>query len=178
MGKFCISISLEKDPTQSWCRIKKYLKPKTQKTYHTTKPPKTNADKAEVFAESVETHFGIKCNNFDDTNLKEINQFVEANPYIFTPLDSTKDGIHDKDDNHPLEADVDLKKLISIVKFDPRKGKAPEHDTITHELLRLDIGTPFYIHIAKLFTFSLGIGYIPTAWKLATLCMLIKQGFP
>ena len=54
------------------------------------------------------------------------------------------------------------------------QDKAPGHDTITHELLRLAIGTPFYIHLAKLFTFSLRIGYIPTAWKLATLCMLIK----
>ena len=119
-------------------------------------------------------HFGIECNNFDGTNLREINQFVEANPYIFTSLDSTSDGTHDKDNNHPLVAGVDPNELISIVKFDLRKGKAPGHDTVTHELLRLAIGTPFYIHLAKLFTFSLRIGYIPTAWKLARLRMLIK----
>ena len=59
-------------------------------------------------------------------------------------------------------------------KIDLRKGEAPGHDIITHELFRLAIGTPFYIHLAKLFTFSLRIGYIPTAWKLVTLCMLIK----
>ena len=29
-------------------------------------------------------------------------------------------------------------------------------------------------HLAELFTFSLRMGYIPTAWNLATLCMLIK----
>ena len=145
-----------------------------QKTYPTltldNKTAKTNAHEAERFAE---------CNNFDDTNLWEINQFVEANPHIFTPLDSTNDGIHDKDDNDPLVADVDPKELINIVKFDLRKGKAPGHDTITHELRRLAIGTPFYIHLAKLFTFSLRMGYIPTAWKLATLCMLINpDNFP
>ena len=95
----------------------------------------------------MERHFGIECNNFDDTNLREINQFLKANLYTFTALDSTNDGIHDKDDNHPLVADVDPKELIAIVKFDLRKGKAPRHDTITHELLRLAIGTPFYIHI-------------------------------
>ena len=122
----------------------------------------------------MERHFGIEFNNLDDTNLTEINKFVEANPYIFAPLDSTKDCTHDKDDNHLLVADADPKELINIVKFDPRKGKAPGHDTITHELLRLATGTPFYIDLAKLFTFSLRIGYIPTAWKLATLCMLIK----
>ena len=132
------------------------------------KTAKTNADKAELSAESVQRHFGIECNNFDDTNLREINQFVEANQYIFTPLDSANDGIHDKDDNHPLLPDVDPKELISIVKFDPRKGKAPGRDTITHKLLRLAIGTPFYIHLAKIFTFSLKIGYIPSAWRLAT----------
>ena len=118
---------------------------------------------------SVEKHYGIECNNFDGTNHREINQFVEANPYIFTSLDSTNDGTHDKDDNHPLVADVDPKEPINIVKFDLRKGKSPVHDT--HELLRLATGTPFYIHLAKLFTFSLRIRCITTAWKLATLCI-------
>ena len=121
----------------------------------------------------MERPFEIECNNFDDTNLWEINQFVDANPYIFTPLDSTTDRVHDKD-NHPLVADVDPKELIIIVKFDLRKGKTPRHDNITYELLRLAIETPFYIHLAKLFALSLRTGYIPTAWMLATLCMLTK----
>ena len=123
----------------------------------------------------MERHFGIECNNFEGTNLREINQFVEANPYIFTLLDSNNDSIHDKDHNHQLVPDVDQKELISIVKFDLRKGKAPGHDTIRHELLRFATGTPFYIHLAKLFNFSLRVGYIPTAWQLDTLCMLIKS---
>ena len=96
------------------------------------------------------------------------------NPYIFTSLDSTNDGIHDKDNKHPLVADVDPKELITIVKFDLRKSEAKGHDTITHELLSLAKGTPFYIHLVKLFTFTLRIGYLPTVWKLVTLCMLIK----
>ena len=29
--------------------------------------------------------------------LREINKFVDANPCIFTPLDSINDGNHDKD---------------------------------------------------------------------------------
>ena len=70
----------------------------------------------------MERHFRIECNNSDDANLWEINQFVEANPYIFTPLDSTNDGIHDKDDNQLPVADVDPTELINIVKFDLRKG--------------------------------------------------------
>ena len=75
------------------------------------------------FLPSLERHFGIECNNFDDTNPREINQFVEVNLYIFTPLDSTNDGIHDKDDNHPLVADVDPKELINILKFSLGKVK-------------------------------------------------------
>ena len=177
-GKFCNSVSLEKNPAKSRCRIKNFLKPKTQKTYPTLTPDnktaKTNADKAELSAESMGRHFGTECNNFNDANLREIDQLVETNPYIFTPLDSTNDGIHEKDDNHPLVADVDPKELINIVKFELKKGKAPGRDTITHELLRLATGAPFYTHLAKFFTFSLRIGYIPTVWKLATLSMLIK----
>ena len=82
----------------------------------------------------MKRRFGIECDNFDSTNLSKINQFEEANPYIFTPLDTNNDGNHDKDDDHPLVADVDPQELISIVKFDIRKGKAPGHDTITHTL--------------------------------------------
>ena len=51
--KFCNSVSLEKDPTKSWCRIKNFLKPKPHKTYPTltldNKTTKINADKAELF---------------------------------------------------------------------------------------------------------------------------------
>ena len=65
-----------------------------------------------------------------------------------------------KDDDYLLVADVDLQGLISIVKFDLR-GKAPGHDTITREPLRLAIGTPLYIHLVKLFPFLLRIGYVP-----------------
>ena len=73
MGKFCNSMSLEKDPAKSWCRIKNFLKPKPQRTYPTltldNKTAKTNAGKVELFVESVERHFGIERNNFDDKRL-------------------------------------------------------------------------------------------------------------
>ena len=62
--KFCDSISLETNPTESWRKIKKFLKPKGQRDYpalhHANKVAKTNADKAQLFAESVERHFGIE----------------------------------------------------------------------------------------------------------------------
>ena len=59
--KFCNSISLETDPNESWRKIKNFLKPKGQRDYpalhHADKVAKTNADKAQLFAESVEKHF-------------------------------------------------------------------------------------------------------------------------
>ena len=86
---------------------KKFSETKNKKNSSYTNTRQQNQCKqGRAFAESVERHFGIECDNFDDTNLKEINKFLEANPDIFTPLDSTNDGIHDKDDNHPLVADL------------------------------------------------------------------------
>ena len=49
--------------------------------------------------------------------------------------------------------------LIRIVKF-LKRGKAP--------------GPSLFHHLARLFTSSIKIGYIPTAWKLATLPILLK----
>ena len=57
---FCNSVSSETYPSESWCKLKKFLKPKGQCDYRTLRHDdnvaKTNADKAQLFAESVETH--------------------------------------------------------------------------------------------------------------------------
>ena len=67
--KFCSSISLETNSNESWRKIKNFLKPKGQRDYptlrHANKVAKANADKAQLFAESVERHFGIESNHFD-----------------------------------------------------------------------------------------------------------------
>ena len=61
--KFCNSVSLETDPSEFWCKIKNFLKPKGQRDYptlcHNDKTAKTNADKGQLFAKSVERHFSI-----------------------------------------------------------------------------------------------------------------------
>ena len=36
-----------------------------QRLHHANKVTKTNADKAQLFAESVQRHFGIESNHFD-----------------------------------------------------------------------------------------------------------------
>ena len=70
-------------------------------------------------------------------------------------------------------ADVDAQTLIKLVKF-LKRGKAPGPDTIHNEVIRLGTTTSLFHHLAKLFTSSIQLGYIPTAWKLATLRMLLK----
>ena len=70
-------------------------------------------------------------------------------------------------------ADVDAQTLIKLVKF-LKRGKAPGPDTFHNEVLRLGTTTSLFHHLAKLFTSSIKLGYIPTAWKLATLRMLLK----
>ena len=77
------------------------------------------------------------------------------------------------DDDHDLVADIDSDTLIRIVKF-LKRGKAPGPDNIHNEVLRLGTTTSLFHHLARLFTSSIQIGYIPTTWKLATLRMLLK----
>ena len=76
-------------------------------------------------------------------------------------------------DDHNRVADVDSDTLIKIDKF-LKQGKAPGPDNIHNEVLRLGTTTSLFHHLARLFTSSIQIGYIPTAWKLATFRMLLK----
>ena len=67
----------------------------------------TNADKAQLFAESVERHFGIQSNNFDSNHFDEVNQFIEDNyEYFYLPEDPD-DYRSDMNDDHDLVADID-----------------------------------------------------------------------
>ena len=175
--KFCNDISLETNHTESWRKIKNFLKPKGQRDYPAlrldSKTTKTNADKAQLFAESVERHFGIQSDNFDLKHFDEVNQFIEDNYVYFYPPEDPDDYRTDMDDDHDLVADIDSDTLIRIVKF-LKRGKAPGSDNIHNEVLRLGTTTSLCCHLARLFTSSIQIGYIPTAWKLATLRMLLK----
>ena len=74
------------------------------------------------------------------------------------------------DDDHDLVADINSDTLIGIVKF-LKRGEAPGPDNIHNEGLRLGTTTSLF-HTA--FTSSIQKRYIPTAWKLATLRMLLK----
>ena len=174
---FCNSISLESDPNKSWRKTKNFLKPKGQRNYptlrHANKVAKTNADKAQLFAESVEKHFGIESDHFDSNHFHDVNKIVEDNHRYFYPPEDPDDYRFDVGNEHELVADVDAPALIKLVKF-LKRGKAPGPDTIPSEVLRLGTTTSLFHHLAKLFTSSIQLGYIPTAWKVATLRMLLK----
>ena len=120
VGKnFCNDISLETNHTESWHKIKNFLKPKGQHDYPAdAKTAKTNADKVQLFAaESVERHFSIQSDNFDSKHFDEVNQFTEDNyEYVYPPEDPD-DYRMDIDDGHDLVADIDSDTLIRIVKF-------------------------------------------------------------
>ena len=175
--KFCNSVSLETDNNESWRKIKNFLKPKGQRDYpalhHANKVAKTNADQAQLFAESVEKHFGIESDHFDSNHFDEVNKFIEDNHRYFYPPEDPDDYRFDVANEHELVDDVDAPKLIKLVKF-LKRGKAPGPDTIHNEVLRLGTTNSLLHHLARLFTSSIQLAYIPTAWKLATLRILLK----
>ena len=104
--KFCNSISLETDPSESWRKIKNFLKPKGQRDYptlrHNDKAAKTNANKAQLFAESVERHFGIESEHFDLNHFNEVNKFIENNYRYFYPPEDADDYRSDVGNEHEL----------------------------------------------------------------------------
>ena len=91
--KFCNSISLKSDPSESWCIIKNFLKPKGQRPtlHHNDKVAKTNVDKAQLFAQFIERHFSIGSKHFDLKHSDEVNKFIEDNQRYFYPLEDPDD---------------------------------------------------------------------------------------
>ena len=122
-----------------------------------------NADKAQLFAEPFEKHYGIESEHFDSNHFNEVNQFIEDNHRYFYPPEDPDDYKFDVGNEHELVEDVDAQKLIKFLK----RSKAPGHDTIHNEALRLGTTTSLFHHLAKHFTSSIRQGYIPTAWKIA-----------
>ena len=151
--KFCDSISLETNPTESWRKIKNFLKPKGQRDYptlhHANKVAKTNADKAQLFAKSGERHFGIESDHFDSNHFDDVNKFIEDNHRYFYPPEDPDDYSFDVGNEHELVADVDAPTLIKLVKFLER-GKAPGPDNMHNEVLRQGTTTSLYHHLGRL----------------------------
>ena len=117
-------------------------------TGHDDKVAKTNANKAQLFAESVERHFGIESEHFDSNHFNEVNQFIEDNHgYFYPPEDPDDYNRFDVGNEHELVEDVDAQTLIKLVKF-LKKGKNSGPGTIQNEVLRLGTTTSLFHHLA------------------------------
>ena len=93
-------------------------------------------------------------------------------------VDSLHDNITDTDGNSDLVADVDADTLIRIVRSELKNGKAPCIDNVYNVILKKAISTGFYNILARAFTGSLKLGFIPYVCKVAVLCMPIKPDKP
>ena len=141
------------------------------------KTAKTNHKKVQLFAKSVKRNFGIKSNLFWKSHCDQINKFVEAHPYHFTPLHSQHNNVTDTDDNSNLVADVDLHTLIRIVRSELKNGKAPGIENVYNDILRKAIGAGFYNILAQA-TISLtllptegGGGFLARAIRLSAITL-------
>ena len=119
-----------------------------------------------------------RCSHMPGSQFDRVNKFVEAHSYHFTPLNSLYDSITDTDDDSDLVANVDPDTLIRIVRTELKNGKARGIDNVYNIILKKAIGTGFYKVLARAFTISLKLGFIPHVWKIAVLCMLIKPDKP
>ena len=117
--KFCNSISLETDPSESWRKIKHFLEPKGQRDYpalrHDDRVTKTNTDRVQLISESVERHFGIESEPFDSNHFSKVNQFIGDNHRYFYPPEDPDDCRLDVGNEHELVGDIDAQTLIKLV---------------------------------------------------------------
>ena len=142
-------------------KIKNFLKPRGQRNYptlgHDDKVAKTNADKVQLFAESVERHFGIESEHFHSNHFNEVNKLMEDNHWYVCPPEDPDDYRFDVGNEHELVEDVDAQTLTKFVKF-LKRGKAPGPNTIHNEVLRLGTTTLLFHHLARLFASSIQLG--------------------
>ena len=88
------------------------------------KVAKTNANKAQLFAESVERHFGIESKHFDSNHFDEVNKFIEDNHKYFYPPEVPDYYRFDVGNENELVEDVNPETLIKLINF-RKRSKAP-----------------------------------------------------
>ena len=175
--KFCNGISLETNHAESWRKIKNFLKPRASAIIWLCdlmrKPPRLMLIRRNSLPKALKDTSAFRVTILIQTTSMRSISSKRITRNIFILLRTPDDYRADMDDDHDLVANIDSDTLIKIVKF-LKRGKAPGPNNIHNEVLRLGITTSLFHHLAWLFTSSIQIGYIPTAWKLATLCMLLK----
>ena len=98
-----------------------------------SKVAKTNAGKAQLFAESVEKHFDIESEHFDSNHFNEVNKFIEDSHWYFYPPEDPDDDRFGVGNEHELVEDVNTQTLIKLVKFLKRgKAQAPTPYTMRY----------------------------------------------
>ena len=119
--EFCNDISLETNHTESWRKMKNFFKPKGQHGYPAlrlnAKTTKTNTDRGNSLPNLSKNTLAFR---------------------VITLIRNTL--MRSMDDDHDLVADNGSDTLIRIVKF-LKRGKAPGHDNIHNEVLRLGTTT-------------------------------------
>ena len=117
--------------------------------------------------------FSIESEHFDSNHLNEVNKFTEDNHRYFYPPEDPDDNRFDVGIEYELVDGVDAQTLIKLVKF-LKRSKALGLDTIHNVVLMIGTTTSLFHHLAKLVTSSIKLDCISTAWKIATLHMLLK----
>ena len=101
----------------------------------------------------MERNFDTESHLFSKLHFGQINRFLEAHRYHFTPLDSLNEISTDTGDDSDLIADVDPDTLIRTVRSELKSSKAPGLEKVYNEILKKAIGTGFYIHLAQAFNY-------------------------
>ena len=71
----------------------------------------------QLFAKSVERHFGIESIHFDSNHFHELNKFIKNNHGYFYPPEDPDDYRFGEGNEHELVDDVDAQTLIKLVRF-------------------------------------------------------------
>ena len=133
--KFCNDISLETNHTESWRKIKNFLKPKASAIIRLCDLMQKLLKLTLIRCNSLPIlSKGIQSDNFDSNHFDEVNQFVKDSYEYFYPPEDPNDYRSDIDDDHDLVADIDSDTLIRIVKF-LKRGKAQALITYTMRYL-------------------------------------------
>ena len=98
--------------------------------------------------------------HFDSNHFSEVNQFIEDKHGYFYPAEDPDVYRFDMCNEHELVEYVDTQTRFKLVKF-LKRGKAPGPDIMHNEVLRLGTTTSSFHHLARLFTSSIQLGYIP-----------------
>ena len=120
----------------------------------------------QLFAESVQRHFGIESEHFDLNYFNDVSQFIEDNHRYVYPPEDPDDYRFDVGNKNEFVEDVNAQTLIKFVKYLER-GKAPILYTV-----RPGITTYLFHHSANFPPLPLAID--PSAYQFN--CETFRNG--